>query len=314
MLPTDPQERKNLPITTGVLNYFPDAIAAVSHVSKVGNDQHNPGQPLHWAKHKSTDHANCIGRHLLEQGTLDTDGTRHSAKLAWRALALCQMEIEAERAGLTLDQYIAHLQLEADVKERESEIVQAASAGVMAGDLNCMHIALDLLADDEDEDEDEDEADDGCADNTIPRCYIAGPMRGYEDYNFPAFDAAVERARARDWAPISPADLDREVGFDPAKEGDFTEGDLIACIRRDIEAIITLDPAYGDCLAVLDGWERSTGAVAEVMVARWRGLPVVWATEERFGRPVLPAQVNGFAMIRSLLSYFSATKGSASCA
>ncbi len=96
-LPTDPQARKGCPIATGVLDYFPDAIAAVAEVSRIGNDQHNPGQPLHWAKEKSTDHADCIARHLIERGTVDIDGGRHSAKLAWRALALLQIEIETEK-------------------------------------------------------------------------------------------------------------------------------------------------------------------------------------------------------------------------
>ena len=95
-LPQDAKARKALPLTTGVLDYFPDALAAVAHCSKVGNDQHNPGQPLHWARGKSMDHADCITRHLIERGTVDTDGVRHSAKLAWRALALLQIEIEAE--------------------------------------------------------------------------------------------------------------------------------------------------------------------------------------------------------------------------
>ena len=97
MLSTDAQERKGIPVCTGVLDYFPDAVAAVAHCSKVGNDQHNPGQPLHWAKEKSTDHADCIVRHLMDRGTLDEDGVRHSAKVAWRALALLQTEIEQER-------------------------------------------------------------------------------------------------------------------------------------------------------------------------------------------------------------------------
>jgi hypothetical protein len=80
---------------TGVLDYFPDALAEVARVSKAGNDQHNPGQPLHWAREKSTDHADCIVRHLTERGTRDTDGQLHSAKTAWRALALLQTELEA---------------------------------------------------------------------------------------------------------------------------------------------------------------------------------------------------------------------------
>lgn len=93
-LPTDASTRKATPIATGVLDYFPLAMAAVAHASKVGNDQHNPGQPLHWARGKSTDHADCIVRHLIDRGTVDTDGVRHSAKVAWRALALLQTELE----------------------------------------------------------------------------------------------------------------------------------------------------------------------------------------------------------------------------
>lgn len=94
-LPEDPAERKATPIVTGVLDYFPLALAAVARVSKAGNDQHNPGQPLHWARGKSADHANCIGRHLVGRGAADSDGESHTAKLAWRALALLQEEEEA---------------------------------------------------------------------------------------------------------------------------------------------------------------------------------------------------------------------------
>lgn len=79
----------------GVLDYFPRAIMAIANVSFVGNQQHNPGQPMHWAKDKSTDHADCILRHLAERGTVDDDGLRHSAKVAWRALALLETELEA---------------------------------------------------------------------------------------------------------------------------------------------------------------------------------------------------------------------------
>lgn len=90
------QQRKSRPIATGVLDYFPDALLAVAETSKVGNDQHNPGQPLHWSKDKSSDHADALLRHLIDRGTRDSDGIRHSAKVAWRALALLQVEIEAE--------------------------------------------------------------------------------------------------------------------------------------------------------------------------------------------------------------------------
>lgn len=96
-LPTVAEARKALPICTGVLDYFPDALAAVAATSKAGNDQHNPGQPLHWNKSKSMDHADSLLRHLVDRGTYDNDGIRHSAKVAWRALALLQTEIENER-------------------------------------------------------------------------------------------------------------------------------------------------------------------------------------------------------------------------
>lgn len=99
MLPTDAKARKNAPMARGVLDYFPDALAAVAELSRIGNDQHNPGQPMHWARDKSTDHADCIMRHLTDRGKLDTDGLRHSTKVAWRALAMLQIELEsAEKA------------------------------------------------------------------------------------------------------------------------------------------------------------------------------------------------------------------------
>jgi hypothetical protein len=95
LMPSDAAARKAVPIARGVLDYFPQALAAVAELSRIGNEQHNPGEPMHWAKEKSIDHADCIIRHLIDRGTIDTDGVRHSAKVAWRALALLQIEIEA---------------------------------------------------------------------------------------------------------------------------------------------------------------------------------------------------------------------------
>lgn len=96
MLTADSAERKGTPITTGVFDYFPLAMAAVARISKKGNDKHNPGQPLHWARNKSTDHADCIPRHLIDRGTIDPDsGELHEACLAWRALAMLELAEEA---------------------------------------------------------------------------------------------------------------------------------------------------------------------------------------------------------------------------
>ena len=104
----DSAHRKRFPLTTGLLDYFPDACAGVAEVSYLGNAKHNPGEPMHHARGKSMDHADCILRHLSERGGFDiivVDGVehkvRHSAAMAWRAMALCQEEIEQEM-GLPL--------------------------------------------------------------------------------------------------------------------------------------------------------------------------------------------------------------------
>ncbi len=86
--------RKETPIFTGVLNYFPDAIREIAKCSYVGQQQHNPDKPLAWDRSKSGDELDALSRHLLEAGTIDTDGIRHSAKVAWRALANLQKELE----------------------------------------------------------------------------------------------------------------------------------------------------------------------------------------------------------------------------
>lgn len=79
------------------MNYFPDALLEVAYVSWMGNEQHNPGTELHWDRSKSQDEKDACARHLSEAGKFDSDGTRHSAKAAWRALANLQKEIENAR-------------------------------------------------------------------------------------------------------------------------------------------------------------------------------------------------------------------------
>jgi hypothetical protein len=87
-------ERKKYPMATGLLDYFPDALAAVSNISYLGNEKHNPGQPLHHARGKSSDHADCQVRHMIERGEIDADGAEHIACKAWRALAELQEYLE----------------------------------------------------------------------------------------------------------------------------------------------------------------------------------------------------------------------------
>ena len=101
MLPKDSAERKGVPLWSGFLNYFPDAIAAVARLSKIGNDKHNPGQPLHWSREKSNDHADCVARHLVDAGP-DWTGSYlegdeevlHAVAAFWRSGAMAQLAIE----------------------------------------------------------------------------------------------------------------------------------------------------------------------------------------------------------------------------
>ena len=100
ILSSDSTTRKGTPLTTGLLDYFPNALIAVAQVSVAGNNKHNPGEPLHWSRDKSKDASDAILRHLMDRGGIDPDtGMRHSAELAWRALALLETELEA--AGAT---------------------------------------------------------------------------------------------------------------------------------------------------------------------------------------------------------------------
>lgn len=91
---SDSAARKGMPLARGVLDYFPNALLEVARTSRLGNEQHNPGQPMHWAYGKSADHADALLRHLIDRRSVDSDGVPHVAKVAWRALALLQAYLE----------------------------------------------------------------------------------------------------------------------------------------------------------------------------------------------------------------------------
>lgn len=100
-LPQDSKARKDYALYRGLLRYFPAALAAAARVSKVGNDKHNPGEPMHHAREKSTDQEDCIMRHLIDleedfgQGVgRDEQGMPQVGYIVWRALALAQIWLE----------------------------------------------------------------------------------------------------------------------------------------------------------------------------------------------------------------------------
>ena len=95
-LPEDQDERNKMCLFDGFMAYFPNAMAEVSKLSFAATQQHHPDQPMHWDRSKSTDHLNKIGRHMIDAGKLDDKGQRHSAALAWRAMANLQEELERD--------------------------------------------------------------------------------------------------------------------------------------------------------------------------------------------------------------------------
>ena len=95
--------RKERPLATGVLAYFPDALLEVAHASWVGNNQHNFGQPLHWTREKSTDQLDAALRHItdhLKGEQIDSDGCYHLSKACWRILAHLQITLEEQNAKI----------------------------------------------------------------------------------------------------------------------------------------------------------------------------------------------------------------------
>jgi len=107
--------------------------------------------------------------------------------------------------------------------------------------------------------------------------YLAGPMTGYQDYNFPLFFSTAERLRRAGYQVISPAEMDVAAGIEyktkPGEPGKLlTPTEIRVLIQRDITAILSLRAENGDFIACLPGWERSRGVGAEVYTGRWAGL------------------------------------------
>lgn len=90
-------ERKKMPVYSGVIKYFPDALLEVSKCSYNGQQQHNPDKPLFWDRSKSGDELDAMMRHLIDYSKgieFDDDGVKHLSKVAWRALARLQKDLE----------------------------------------------------------------------------------------------------------------------------------------------------------------------------------------------------------------------------
>ena len=112
-------------------------------------------------------------------------------------------------------------------------------------------------------------------------CYLAGPMSGIDLFNFPAFDAWAQRLRDMGYTVISPAELDRVHGFDEYHPCEITQEVLRSFIMRDVLALC-------ECthIALLPGWERSRGTLAELHIARFLGIEEMCLSAEWWGNDI----------------------------
>jgi hypothetical protein len=123
----------------------------------------------------------------------------------------------------------------------------------------------------------------------MPKIYIAGPMRGIKYFNFPAFDNATKMLTEQGWIPISPADMDRENGFNEKAFADDYDWidlkkisfDITDAAIRDVHAITCCSAIY-----MLRGWEKSKGACAEKAIAEWIGIEVIFEDNDAEGKTV----------------------------
>ena len=115
--------------------------------------------------------------------------------------------------------------------------------------------------------------------NRKPTIYIAGPMRGYEDYNYPAFDRQQKVLEDQGWVVINPAEMDRDddkpingpMQFDP--DNNYEDHEFMRqALKRDMDVICD------DCTAIymMSNWEKSKGAKAEWALAKAIGLDIYY--------------------------------------
>jgi hypothetical protein len=107
------------------------------------------------------------------------------------------------------------------------------------------------------------------------RLYLAGPMRGIAHYNYPEFMRVADEIRAFG-----------HVVFNPAESAQPLDAGFRSFIREDLDWITS----QAEAVAVLGGWERSSGATLEVMAAQACGIPVLNAYALAEGRKI-PAVV-----------------------
>lgn len=107
------------------------------------------------------------------------------------------------------------------------------------------------------------------------KVYLAGPMRGLPEFNFPAFHAAAAILREKGYEVFSPAEKDIEKYgnglVNPTGSEDEAASNVGFSLRQALGMDLQWVCAHGDAIALLKGWERSSGALSEFFTARALG-------------------------------------------
>lgn len=114
------------------------------------------------------------------------------------------------------------------------------------------------------------------------KIYLAGPMRGYPDHNFPAFHAAAKKLRAEGHEVFNPAENDERM----AERGEPIT--IRSCLEIDLSWICS----HAEAVAFLPGSENSLGAKAERATARAIGIPTIELSPE--------SVMDGIAAVRDI--------------
>lgn len=117
------------------------------------------------------------------------------------------------------------------------------------------------------------------------KVYLAGPMRGIPNFNFPAFDYAAHKLRNEGFEVFSPAERDRDIHGIKLEDNATGDEDVAAkavgfSLREALGADTAWIAANASHIALLPGWESSSGANAELALARALGLTVMWLGKE----------------------------------
>jgi len=113
------------------------------------------------------------------------------------------------------------------------------------------------------------------------KVYLAGPMRGIPEFNFPAFYRFAAQLRAQGHEVFSPAEKDNERHGTDISKGNAAGDEAVAtkehgfnlreALKIDLDWILD----HAECIALMPGWEKSRGAKAEFATAAAIGLKVM---------------------------------------